>query len=216
MLIAGIDEAGRGPVLGPLVLCVTTIAKEKEAELQEIGVKDSKLLSAGKREEMFPAIKSCVHEFQVAVVTPHELNHLMAVRSLNEIEAMKAAGLLNGLQSKPNIVYADSPDPLSHYFGERIRKYLAYSPLIFAEHKADLNYPIVSAASILAKVTRDEHLRKLSEEFGEMGSGYPHDPKTMEFLRAYVKTHSRLPEFARAHWQTAANVLDEQFQQKLV
>lgn len=215
MLIAGVDEAGRGPVLGPMVLAIATIQKERETELLEIGVKDSKMLSPEKRSEQFPQIKRALNEFATCHIKPKELDALMDWKSLNEIEAMKIGLLLNNLKKKPEIVFIDSPDIIQDNFGKRIKKYLTFETILKTEHKADVNYPITSAASILAKVERDSAIAELAREFGEIGSGYSHDPTTRDYLFNFVKQNKCLPSFCRKSWDTSRQALDSQLQQKL-
>ena len=215
MLIAGIDEAGRGPCIGPLVMAVAVIEKEKEPELQKIGVADSKLLSPKEREFQFPKIKKALSEFKTLHILPEEIDSLRDRQSLNEIEAMRAAELLNSLQKKPKLVYIDSPDIIEAAFAKRIKKYLNFETVLKTEHKADVNYPIVSAASILAKVERDAAIKLLEKDFGKIGSGYPHDPDTIAFIESYLQKHKKLPSIARKSWDTSQRLLDARFQTKL-
>lgn len=215
MLIAGIDEAGRGPALGPLVMAIACISKENEDKLIEIGVKDSKLLSLQQREIQLPQIKKVISEFEIVKIEASEIDELRNRQSLNEIEAMKAGALLNSLKVKPDVVYVDAPDVIAHRFGVRIEKYISFPVEIKSEHKADINYPIVSAASIIAKTTRDEEIKKLSAKYGEMGSGYPHDSVTINFINKWTAEKGELPPFARASWDTNKKILDNQFQSKL-
>jgi len=215
MLIAGIDEAGRGPVLGPMVLAVCCIHKRDEEKLLELGVKDSKLLSAKERERQFSVIKSIAKEFNSIHVSAKEIDFLRDRKSLNEIEAMRIGMLLNELKEKPEIVFVDSPDNIEKNFEKRIRTYLNFDCIIKSEHKADLNYPIVSAASIIAKVERDLEIKKLAEKYGELGSGYPGDEVTIKFLDDWMKSNEVLPEFARNSWDTSRRLLDKKFQKKL-
>ena len=191
------------------------ISKEKEPELMEIGVKDSKQLSPRQRNEQFPKIKQALLEFGTCHINPKELDVLMDWKSLNEIEAMKAGFLLNNLKQKPDVVYIDSPDVLQENFGKRIQKYLTFETKLKTEHKADVNYPITSAASILAKVERDAAIQTLALEFGNIGSGYSHDPITRDFLFNFVKQNKTLPPFCRKSWDTSRQALETQLQQKL-
>ncbi|MCK4883786.1 MAG: ribonuclease HII [Candidatus Diapherotrites archaeon] len=215
MLIAGIDEAGRGPCIGPLVMAVTSIKKENEHELTEIGVTDSKLIPKEKRETLYKKIKKLVVEHKSTKITAEQIDELRTYKSLNEIEAMGAAKILNALKTKPDVVYIDSPDTKMEAFGKRIEKYISFKTRIISEHKADLNYPVASAASIIAKVERDDAIKELAKEYGEMGSGYPGDENTIKFLRKYFLEHSKMPNFARKSWQTIANLENERFQKKL-
>lgn len=215
MLIGGIDEAGRGPCIGPMVMAITVIEKRDEEKLIKLGVKDSKLLSIKERERQLPQIKKIVSEFSSVQITPEEIDLLMLRKSLNEIEAMHAAKLINSLSKKPDVIYVDSPDVVMQEFGKRIEKYISTPVKIISEHKADSNYPIVSAASVIAKVERDEAIKKLSKDFGELGSGYPGDEITIKFLKNYLQEHSVLPKFVRKSWQTIKSLEDKKFQQKL-
>ena len=212
MLIAGIDEAGRGPCFGPMTIGITVAEKENEEKLKKIGVRDSKELLPKKRKSLVNKIKKLCKENKVLILEPIQINDLMAKESLNEIEAMKIAELINSLKHKPEIVFVDSPDAVQGAFEARIRKYLSKehaNTKIIAENKADSNYVIVGAASILAKVKRDEEIEKLAKKFGDFGSGYPSDPKTQKYLEEYVQKHKKLPPFSRIFWSTCTNALDK-------
>ena len=216
MLVAGIDEAGRGPVVGPMVMAVACIDKKKEHGLLQLGVKDSKQLSKSRREELFPLIKSMVHSYNFKVMPAKELDELMVRRSLNEIEAMMAGELLNSLEKKPGIVFVDSPDILEANFAQRIKKYISFETVIRSEHKADVNYPIVSAASIVAKVLRDKEIGEIEKVFGKIGSGYSHDEQTIMFLKNYLQHNNSFPDIVRKSWLTSQNLLAEKFQKKIL
>lgn len=204
LVIGGIDEAGRGAALGPLVLAIALVEKEDEEKLVSLGVTDSKLLLPAKRERLFHELPSILVEHAVFSIEPAEIDALMAKESLNEIEAMVCARLLNGLAAKPDLVILDSPDGDAKRFASRVKNYLSKSFVLRSEHKADLNHRVVGAASILAKVTRDRAIMELSKKWGEMGSGYPSDPRTMLFLKQWLEREGSLPVFARAKW--ASNI----------
>lgn len=218
MLIAGVDEAGRGPAIGPMVLAVAVIPSEKEDILHELGARDSKLIPEPERERLYPLMKEHLSHHATYHLSASEMDALMEHDSLNEIEAMKIGALLNELPVKPDLVYVDSPDPLASNFARRIENYLSYKPKIVAEHKADVNYPIVSAASILAKVERDEVIKSLQKQydsFGDIGSGYSHDERTISFLKNYLQLHQKLPDCARQKWGTNVRLMDARYQTKL-
>jgi len=139
----------------------------------------------------------------------------MPRKSLNEIEAMNAAQLLNEVVPRPEIAIVDSPDLIAENFSKRIKKYLSSSLLIKAEHFADSNYAVVGAASILAKVARDSEVAKLREKRGNLGSGYWHDPLTKSFVQNWVDQHKALPECARIHWAPSIYTLNKKLQKKL-
>jgi ribonuclease HII len=215
MLIAGIDEAGRGPCLGPMVLAVATVEKRDEDCLLEIGVKDSKLLSPAVRVQQNGQLRKALKEFCVTRVGASEIDKLRDRQSLNEIEAMRAGLLLNSLKKKPDIVYIDSPDIIQENFGKRIEKYISFDTILKTEHKADMNYPIVSAASILAKVDRDKCIERLAKKHGNIGSGYPHDADTISFMKKFVAKNKKLPSFARKSWSTSQKMLNGELQSSL-
>ena len=212
MIIAGIDEAGRGPCFGPMTLAITSFEKNQEDELKEIGVKDSKDLSVKKRDYLFDEVKKRVFEAHVISVDSVELNDMMAKDNLNEIEAIKVAELINRLKKQIDIVYIDSPDVTKGKYEGRIRKYLdedKQKVKIIAENKADSKYVVVGASSILAKVTRDRDLQKIKDVYGDFGSGYPADPKTKKYLAEYVQKNKKLPPFSRIFWKTCTRALEE-------
>lgn len=211
--IVGVDEAGRGPVLGPMVLCAYSIDRKKEAKLKELGVKDSKLLSAARREALLPEILKLGKAF-VVVVTALELNDLMKRLSLNDIEAMKVAEALSELKlPKSSEVFIDSPDPVLETFKKRIQQYYKGKAELVCDHKADVKYPVVSAASIVAKVRRDAEIAKIAGEVGEdIGSGYSHDEKTISFLKSHWKDKSHpVHKYARTEWETVKRLKVLQF-----
>ena len=112
-------------------------------------------------------------------------------------------------------MFFDSPDSIEKNFTLRIRNYLSFDCIIKSEHKADLNYPVVSAASIIAKVERDNEIKKLAEKYGAIGSGYPGDEVTVKFLKNWMEENNSLPDFARNSWDTSRRALDKKFQKKL-
>lgn len=184
MIICGCDEAGRGPVIGPMVLAGVAISKKKLPKLKKLGVKDSKLLTPKRREELYKEIIKLVDGYSIVEVSPQEIDQRNAVgTNLNKLEAIKIAQILTEL--KPDQVIVDSPEPTkSQKFAHMILEYMEEEPKITAEHKADLNYPVCAAASILAKVTRDNAVRAIEKEIGHsIGSGYQSDPKCQEFLK---------------------------------
>jgi ribonuclease HII len=215
MFIAGIDEAGRGPALGPMVIAIAVIEKEKEEFLKQINVKDSKELTANQREKIYEKLKKNLNEINFIKIQPAELDKLMTRKSLNEIEAMKIALLIDNLNLKPSLIIIDCPDTLTEKFILRLKKYLSKDVQIKAEHKADKNHLIVGAASIIAKVERDKEIMELSKKFGDIGSGYSHDPITIAFIENYIKKHGSLPDFARKEWITNERILNKRYQRNI-
>ncbi len=206
-MICGIDEAGRGPVIGPMV--VAGVKVNDDGKLIELGVKDSKQLSSKKREELAEKIKDMA-EFSYRVVSAEDIDALREDMSLNELEANVFSSVLEDLCDDSDTVYVDSASTDEGWFKKEIRHRMEEKKDldIVSEHKADENYPVVSAASILAKVERDKNVEKISEELGvDIGSGYPSDVRTKEFLSEWVSENDDLPPYTRRSWQTAKDLL---------
>ncbi|MGM5485448.1 MAG: ribonuclease HII [Nanobdellota archaeon] len=209
-MFAGIDEAGRGPVIGPMVMAV--VAVDDDSELVKLGVKDSKLLSPKKREMMFERIKSIAKDYRILKITPKQIDEALTspALNLNKLEALTSAKLLNEVKADKAIL--DCPSSSSSAFVRDVREYLEYEPEIVSEHKADLNHPVVAAASILAKVTRDREIEALKKKTGhDFGSGYPADPKTRSFL---VKNYNKYDIF-RKSWSSYKKVASARKQGRL-
>jgi len=207
-MIAGIDEAGKGPVLGPMCVAGILLDEGKVGALSELGVKDSKQLTAKQREALAPDIKKLADKYFILEVSPFQIDQLRKIMTMNEIMVSCFARVLEEL--KPSHAFVDAADVNAARFGENIRKKYTSELKITSEHDADEKYPVVSAASILAKVQRDEEIKKLQEKMGvEIGSGYPGDAKTIRFLEDWIQEHGMLPEFARASWETSQRLLEK-------
>jgi len=208
MLLAGIDEAGRGPVIGPLVIAAVAIHKEDLHTLQALGVKDSKQLTPQKRQELAHQIRQTATHCQVHILSPHEIDRAVEskrkLHKLNRLEAKAMAHVIEIL--RPDIAYIDASDIRPDRFAEHIQENLTYTPKLICEHKADIKYPIVSAASIIAKVERDKAITRLQQKHGNIGCGYPSDPNTIKFLEQWIKKHGNYPDFVRKSWKTAKNL----------
>ena len=207
MIVCGIDEVGRGPVIGPMVLGCVLLDDAGRKRLGDLKVRDSKKVSPERRERLAPQIKECAIEWSLIKISPQEIDYLRKKISLNAIEAMKIAELLARLKNWPAKVIVDSPDPVADNFRERITKFLNGRnmpiPEIVAEHKADDRYIEVSAASIIAKVERDLDIEKLQQEYGEIGSGYLSDQVTRDYIRK-TKRNGETPHFVRRSWNTSS------------
>lgn len=204
--IMGIDEAGRGCVIGPLVVGAVVALSAGCQQLQAIGVRDSKKLSARRRSELMQPICDIALASRVRCVEPAVIDLYCRQKLLNRLEIEVMASLIEELQ--PDIVYIDA---LGHDYAKFIGQVQALlpsaRPQIVAENRADANYPIVSAASIVAKVTRDEAIEKLCEELGDFGSGYPSDPQTAAFLRDTYRRTKTFPPAVRQSWSTAQRLI---------
>jgi len=213
--IAGMDEAGRGPVLGNMVLCGAMFEQSALDELKAAGVKDSKLISPRRRETLAQVIAEKALGVEIVEFSPAEIDEFRLVKkiNLNELEAKTFANVIDRL--KPKLVYLDSPDPDPKLFEQRIRNYLRSEPKLVIENFADRKYVAVAAASIIAKVRRDQRVAELHRKYGDLGSGYPADPRTIAFLERWVREHGKLPEFARKSWETARRIEGQAKQRKL-
>jgi ribonuclease HII len=215
MLVCGIDEAGRGPVLGPLVMAGVIIEESDEQKLKDIGVTDSKLLHPKQREDLFKKILGIVKDYKIISITPDIIDmHLKAQNSnLNILEAKTTTDIINYLAPEKAII--DLPEKNQERYQGYIREGLNNKEIILVtEHKADLNYPICSAASILAKVTRDRYIEHLKEMFGEdFGSGYTSDEKTIKFLEKHWNNDK--VHFIRKEWGTWKEMKKDKEQKRL-
>lgn len=211
-MIAGIDEAGRGPVIGPMVMVIVSINKNEEEFLKKIGVKDSKLLTENQRNVLYKEIKKLPHK--IIKVSPEEIDkHVLSENSsLNILEAITSTKLINSQENITKVI-VDLPSKNKTKYVEKIKEKLKREILIQAEFKADLNYVVVSAASILAKVTRDREIEKIQKMLNvEIGSGYPSDPYTKNAL---IKHFKELQPYLRKSWKTIANLQIQKEQTKL-
>lgn len=213
-IICGADEAGRGPVIGPLVMAGVTIEEKDESKLKNIGVKDSKLLSVSRRELLFDKILDIVRNYKIIIIGPKEVDSELESEdsNLNWLEAKKSADIINDLG--PQVVYLDCPSNNIIAYTNYVMKLVKDKSIkIVSEHKADMRYPVVSAASILAKVTRDKEIQKIKDQIGiDFGSGYPSDPVTKEFLE---KNYNKFPEIFRKTWESYRRVVKDKGQAKL-
>jgi len=212
MLIAGIDEAGRGCVIGPLVIAGVLVKNENLPKLEKLGVKDSKLLTAKKREALFPEITHLAEKYDVIKLSPLQIDRAVENRrklfKLNRLEAETMAQIVTALQ--PEIVYVDAADVIEERFACHIQEASTFKTQIISKHKADKIYAVVSAASIIAKVERDREVAKLREQYGDFGTGYLSDPKTPVFLTEWLKNHEEYPECIRKSWKPAKSAKSNQ------
>lgn len=200
-MICGVDEAGRGPVLGDLVVAGVACPEDAGEDLLRMGVKDSKLLSPGRRQELFSLITSR-YSYEVVTISPGELDKLMSRYSLNAVEAHAFAEIINRL--KPAKAYLDCADVLPRNFRRHLSPRLTHRCALVIEHRADERYPVVAAGSVVAKVLRDRSMSELRRVHGDIGSGYPSDPKTIAFLNRCRVEGGSFPSFVRRSWKPAS------------
>lgn len=215
-MICGLDEAGRGPVFGPLVIAGVTI--QDDSELKEIGVRDSKKLTPNRREILAEKIREIAEKYEIIIISASDIDDMRKVMTLNELEVSAFSKIIEKLH--PDVCYVDSADVNQERFGMDILSKLSFKPKIISKHKADDIYPVVGAASIIAKTTRDENVRKIAQELEKklnlpLGSGYPADPITKKFLKTWIKTYGELPPHTRRSWETAQRLMKENKTKKL-
>jgi ribonuclease HII len=220
ILIAGVDEAGRGCVIGPLVVAGVMVKTENLPFLTELGVKDSKLLTPKKREALYPEIIRLSEKYQTIKILPCEIDKVVEsvrkLHKLNRLEAQTMARVIEAL--KPDEAYVDAADTVEDRFRNHIQECLKIKTKIISKHKADKIFPVVSAASIIAKVERDREIASLRIEYGDFGSGYLTDQKTIGFLKQLLEKNGEYPSFIRKSWKPAKRAKNETgtVQKKLV
>ncbi|MGI0102828.1 MAG: ribonuclease HII [Nitrosotalea sp.] len=197
MLVCGVDDAGRGSVIGPLVIAGICIERNKIKQLSNIGVKDSKQLSPSTRENLYKKILAIVDDYYVARIPPHVIDQSVKKNELNQLEGKYMAKVISRL--KPDSAYVDSCDVNPKRFGLLISK-LAQTKKVHSSHHADARFPVVSAASIIAKVNRDRAIEKIRKNFN-VGSGYPSDSRTMNFIKGTINLNGTAPKFVRKSWK---------------
>ena len=209
-VIVGIDEAGRGPVLGPMVVVGVSTGSRALAKLSRLVRKDSKALSPHVREKLSWRMRPLLEGVVVKVVPPSMIDEwvLGGGRNLNSLELNIITSIAHLL--KPDELYIDSWDVKPERLRERLEETLPGGVEIICEHGADERYPIVGAASIIAKVLRDREISKLSSIYGPMGSGYSSDGRTISFLRKWYKRWGEFPPFARKSWKTLERIRKEE------
>jgi len=214
-LVLGIDESGRGPVVGDMVIVGAMFDKDDEEKLKRIGVKDSKLLSAKRREELYPHILNIAKKIKVVSIPPQEIDQRFAVNSnLNNMEAVKFAEIVNEL--RPEIAIIDTPSANTENFKRYLSQFLDHFPVLNCENYADKNHVSVSAASIVAKVLRDSKIRDIEIEVGmPIGIGYPSDPVTLGFVEKALDNKEWLKKYIRKSWLTFQRIKEEKEQKRL-
>ncbi|MFP4115702.1 MAG: ribonuclease HII [Candidatus Aenigmatarchaeota archaeon] len=217
-LVLGVDEAGRGAVVGPLCIAAVVVEENRQEKLERMGVDDSKKLSRQRREELEDEIKDVLEDFAVVKIPAEAIDEEMKRKSLNLIESERMAELIEALRPDKAIVDATEAKTenvkrtIQSLLDEEVREEVE----IVSENHADENYPVVSAASILAKVTRDRSVSGLEEKLNqEIGNGYPSDGRTKEFLKKMIEEDGRFSRVVRESWTTAERIIKEKEQGNL-
>jgi ribonuclease HII len=204
LLAGGVDEAGRGCVVGPLVVAGVSADKLGVEELKEIGVRDSKLLTPRRRNALYGEILKICARANWALIDPQEIDTVVFTgkkyRRLNYLEALYFAKVVDELEAA--VVTVDASDTSPKRFRDVISNNLTVQCKVRAYHFADRDYPLVSAASIIAKVERDRMVSRLRERHGDFGSGYPSDPRTKIFFREWLEAGKLPPDWTRRSWKS--------------
>ena len=202
-MICGVDEAGKGPVIGPMV--VAAVSVNNATIIENIGFKDSKLLTPQKRKELFKLIQKN-YTYAIEIIEPKTIDEYRRQNKLNLLNRKAFEKLISKLN--PNIAYVDAADVNEDRFGREIKNNLTNEKDtdVISMHKADSKIPVVAAASIVAKETREREIMKLKEKIGDFGSGYPSDPRTIKFLKSYFHDNSKWPSGTRESWKTIERI----------
>lgn len=203
--ICGVDDAGRGSMLGPLVIAGISLERKNLRKLSALGVKDSKKLSPKKRKELYKSIIKIADSYHVVKIPPRSIDASVKKHCLNGLEAKYMAKVVSKLD--PDTCYVDSCDVNPARFGKEISK-LSGSRKIKSYHHADSKFLIVSAASIIAKVTRDRAIERLQKTH-DLGSGYPSDSITVKFVTKYHQKNKSLPTFVRKSWKPVQAIVSK-------
>ena len=206
----GVDEAGKGPVIGPMVVA----AVRTEPARLPADVDDSKRLTPERRTEIAAALRDD-DAVALAVITIDPPVIDAPASDMNTLTVQGHARAVGGVVCSGDRVVADAGDTSESRFATRLASNMddsgiADSITVDAAHGADETDPVVGAASIVAKVARDARVTAIDRTYPayeRIGSGYPSDPTTRAFLRAYVGDHGDVPPHARRSWATCADVL---------
>ena len=207
-LLLGIDDAGRGPVLGPMVLAGVLIESKEEKNIKDMGARDSKLLTPIRRKQIKESMMS-QFKSHIEISSPKEIDKSP---NLNYLEAIKTAKIINELtrELKEKVdVIVDCPSVNIQSWSNDVQKLIERPEIInlSCEHKADFNHPVVSAASIFAKEKREDEMKKLRQKLGiDFGSGYPADPKTKEFITENFD-NEEYKQIIRFSWNTVKKLI---------
>ena len=203
MKICGVDDAGRGSMIGPMVIAGISIEKKNIPKLRKLGVRDSKKLSPKKRELLYKQIVKLVDDYHVIRIPPRTIDKYVFEHNLNHLEAKKMAEVISNLN--PDLSYVDSCDVNAARFGREISD-LSKKSKVKSYHYADSRFVVVSAASIIAKVSRDRSIMRLNKTTN-LGSGYPSDKKSVNYVKKVVSSKKSLPTSIRKSWKPVHKIL---------
>ncbi|ADC47688.1 ribonuclease HII RnhB [Methanobrevibacter ruminantium M1] len=213
----GLDEAGRGPVLGPMVVAGIVIPEKKEKIIERMGVKDSKRITPKRRAVLYRKLTR-MFDYETVEISAKDIDLLRAKGvNLNQIEKLAMMRIIAKL--KADTIIIDSLDIKEGRLEEEMQNFVGEGSKVIAEHKADDKYIVVGAASIIAKTKRDEIINQINKEYirstgnkDGIGSGYPSDPKTKNFLKNYK--YDEMPDFVRRSWGTVQRIKEAEEAEK--
>ncbi len=206
-MVLGVDEAGRGSVIGPLVVGGFLVREDRLKDLVRLGVRDSKLLSPARREELFGSLAEVGSRLSVSL-SPREIDaHVgRGDGGLNRLEAEAFARIVR--RARPGWAYLDACDPVAERFGRRVAALAGTAGIVVSRHHADRDLPVVGAASIVAKVLRDRAIRRLRARLGDgVGSGYPGDRRTRAFVAEHLARGASPTPWLRRSWATTESLM---------
>ncbi|WP_415487178.1 ribonuclease HII [Candidatus Hikarchaeum yamanae] len=211
MAIIGVDEAGKGPVIGSMFVVAARVQSEEDLPDDVV---DSKKITARRREEIADKLVE-VESFSMSAqeVTIEEIDRPDS--NMNILTAEAHARAISEIAENGDYIYVDAADVNPERFARRVLDGLNVEVQIISEHRADQKYPIVSAASILAKVARDSHVSDLARTYEDIGSGYPSDSRTIDFLERYILENGTLPNCARKSWKTSKDIMGRNAQKSI-
>ncbi len=210
--VCGIDEAGRGPLLGPLVIAGVLIRESEIDRLMSLGVKDSKLLTPLQRENIAKQLRR-ITDYKIIKISPKQIDEVVegGNSNLNWLEADNIIKILNDL--KPNKAYIDCPSNNVNAYKNYLKKKVKDNIVLHVGHRMDSENIVCAAASILAKVERDQEIEIIKRKIGhDFNSGYPSDSITQDFLR---KHHKDFPDIFRKSWASYKRLIEEKNQKNL-
>jgi ribonuclease HII len=220
-ILGGVDEAGRGAVIGPMVVAGVSFREKDMRELKRIGVRDSKELSRKERAEKYGQIVGIAKSICICVVQTTEIDDHVTLNRLNHLEALAMAQVIDNMNA--DSIFVDCCDVNQEKFKANIlcnlkrRIRIRKGKLnIFSFHHADSLHLAVSAASIVAKVIREEELSSIKKVHHGIGSGYPSDQKTAGFIKSWIEEVGVAPPFVRNSWLPVKKLLREREQRQLV
>ena len=189
--------------MGPMVVAAVSVKNAKMIE--NLGFKDSKLLTPKKRKELFELIKKN-YQYAIEIIEPEKIDEYRRKNKLNILNRKSFEKVISKLN--PKIAYVDAADVNEERFGREIKNNLTNDndTDVISMHKADSKIPVVAAASIVAKQTREIEIEKLKEKIGDFGSGYPSDTRTIKFLKSYFHDNLKWPSGTRKSWKTVERI----------